>query len=154
MKLDRGWWGLIGGLVLTAMLAVPAVDALSRLDRARAERARLAAEVAAPAPRAGLVAPGLAMRAEHSAAARAGLLQRVRALAKESGLLVEEASDVAAPPPLAAIGFRVSGAEKAVIAFADTLERDTPLTRLSAWRLTPAAGGGLRLEAQAVAAWR
>lgn len=69
--------------------------------------------------------------------------------------MVEEASVAQAPAGVAALRIRVSGAEKAVIALADALERGRPLMRMRNWRIEPIPeGGGIRLIGEVVAAWQ
>ena len=80
-------------------------------------------------------------------------MARIQRLAKAGGLLVEETAAAAAPAGVIALRLRVSGAEKAVVAFTDAFERDTPLVRLRSWRVEPVAGG-VRLTGEAVAAWQ
>ncbi|MES2988802.1 MAG: GspMb/PilO family protein, partial [Pseudomonadota bacterium] len=129
-------------------------DAIGKLATARAEHARLAAIAASPAPNQPLLTAGLEVRAADIAAARAAMMQRVQSLAKASGVLVEETSAVPAAPGLAALRIRVSGAEKAVVALVDSVERAKPLMRLRRWRLDPVAGGGIRMTGDLVVAWQ
>jgi hypothetical protein len=145
----------VGAGLLAALLLAPATGtALGKLSKARAERSRLAAAAADSAPLAPLVSPGLALRADEAADARAAIMARVQGLAKAGGVLVEETSAAAAPERLVAMRVRVSGAEKAVVALADALERGRPLIRLRNWRIEPVPGGGVRLIGEAVAAWQ
>lgn len=146
----------IGGAAgLAAMLALaPATgNALGGLARARAELDRLRAEAAHPALVAPPLAAGLALGVGDAEAGQAAILARVQALARTGGVLVEETAPAPAPARLAALRFRVSGAEKAVLGFADALERQRPLVRMARWRIDPIAGGGVRLSGEAVAAW-
>ncbi len=101
-----------------------------------------------------MLTAGLEVRAADIAAARAAMMQRVQSLAKASGVLVEETSAVPAAPGLAALRIRVSGAEKAVVALVDSVERAKPLMRLRRWRLDPVAGGGIRMTGDLVVAWQ
>jgi len=55
---------------------------------------------------------------------------------------------------VAALRIRVSGAEKAVVALADALERGRPLMRMRSWRIEPIPEGGVRLIGEVVAAWQ
>jgi hypothetical protein len=127
---------------VAALLAIPAYGALGDLAAARA--ARNAARIDA-----GATIPPLA-----TADARARLGAQVRADAARGGVLIEAlAPDPAAPAPLTLLTLRASGTEKAVVAFADTLERAHPPIRMRAWRLT-SAPGGVRLDATLVAPWR
>lgn len=153
MKLPPLALGVAAGLVL-ALLAAPLTGtALGKLATARAERDALGAAARAPARSAAILAPGLAIPAQDAAAARAAILARVQALAKAGGVLVEETNALEVPPGLAALRIRVSGAEKAVVALADALERERPMVRFRAWQLVPIAGG-VRLTGEAVAAWQ
>lgn len=147
--------GLGGGLVALALLAPATGTALGELARARGavDVARVAANAPAARPVpltvAGLRAPG----GNEAAAARA-LVERVRRLAAEGGVLVEQAARVPAGEGLVKLQLRLSGPDKAVIALADRIEREAPLTRFAAWRVAALPGGGVRLEGEAVAAWR
>lgn len=142
-----------GALVALALLA-PSLGAIERLNLLRREQARLAAIVAAPEPLpARLVVPGLALPGGGAEAARQGIAGRVRELARSSGVLVEELRAAPAGPGLAAVRLRVSGPEKAVIALADTIEREPPMMRLTRWRIE-ALDSGVRLEGELVGAWR
>ncbi|NIJ66512.1 hypothetical protein FHR20_003485 [Sphingomonas leidyi] len=147
--------GGIAGLGVALLLAPATGSALGDLAAARAEHARLAALAARPASPPPLLAPGLGLRAADAAAGRGAILSRVRALARSGGVLVEEASVAQAPAGVAALRIRVSGAEKAVIALADALERGRPLMRMRNWRIEPIPeGGGIRLIGEVVAAWQ
>lgn len=141
------------GLVLAVLIAPLTGTALGKLSKARAERDALVAAARAPAADVALVAPGLAIPARDAAAARAAILGRVQALAKAGGVLVEETGVVDAPPDLAALRIRVSGAEKAVVALADAFERGRPSMRFRSWQVVPVPGG-VRLTGEAVAAWQ
>lgn len=145
----------IGAGLLAALLLAPATgDALGTLSTVRAEHARLSALAASPADDRPLLAPGLTVEAADIAAARAAMMQRIQTLAKAGGVLVEETSAAPAAPGLAVLRIRVSGAEKAVFALADGVERARPLMRLRRWRLDPVPGGGVRLTGDLVAAWQ
>ncbi|MBC9032514.1 hypothetical protein IAG41_08935 [Sphingomonas sp. JC676] len=146
-------YGAALGLVLALLIAPFAGTALGKLSVARAERDALAAAAKAPPGNVAVVAPGLAMPVQDAAAARASIMNRVQALAKAGGVLVEESSAVEVPSGLAMLRIRVSGAEKAVVALADALERGRPLIRLRSWQLVPIPGG-VRLTGEAVAAWQ
>jgi hypothetical protein len=146
-------YGAALGLVLALLSAPFAGTALGELSVARAERDALATAAKAPSGTVAVVAPGLAIPARDAAAARAAMVNKVQALAKAGGVLVEETNAVAVPPGLAALRIRVSGAEKAVVALADALERGRPLIRLRSWQLVPIPGG-VRLTGEAVAAWQ
>ncbi|RYE04294.1 MAG: hypothetical protein EOP61_01135 [Sphingomonadales bacterium] len=145
--------GVGAGLLVAVLLAPATGDAIGKLGTARAEHARLAAIAASPAVGSALVAPGLEVRAADIAAARAAMMQRVQTLAKAGGVLVEETSAAPAAPGLAALRIRVSGAEKAVVALADAVERAKPLMRLRRWRLDPVPGG-VRMTGDLVTAWQ
>ncbi|AJP72173.1 hypothetical protein [Sphingomonas hengshuiensis] len=145
--------GTLAGLAAMLVLAPATGGALGTLARARAERDRLAAEAANPEAIAPLLATGLGLGARDASAGRATMAARVQTLAKAGGVLIEESAPVAAPARIAALRLRVSGAEKAVLAFADALERGRPLVRLRRWRVEPIAGG-VRLTGEAVSAWQ
>lgn len=137
---------------VAALLAIPAYGALDELADARAVRDAARIEAGAPTPP--LAAADAAFPADSAADARARLAARVRADAVRGGVLIETlAADPAAPTPLTLLTLRASGTEKAVVAFADTLERARPAIRMRTWRLT-AAPGGVRLDATLVAPWR
>ena len=154
MKLSPIATGAGLGLLAVLLLAPATGNALGKLAAARAEQARVVSLAAAPPAAPALLAPGLAIRAADAAAARAAMMNRLQALAKSGGVLVEETNAARAPEGVAALRIRVSGAEKAVVALADALERDHPLTRLRSWRIEPVAGGGVRLIGDLVAAWQ
>lgn len=147
--------GLGAGLVALALLAWPLASSLGRLGEARTARAEAGAHAALPdrAP-SSLVSAGLALSGGDPGPATTALATRIRTLAANGGVLVEEMAPVAAPPGLVALRLRLSGGEKAVVALADTLEREAPLVRLSNWRMEALAGSGVRLQAQAIGAWR
>jgi hypothetical protein len=136
--------GAGAGLLLALLLAPATGTALGTLATARAERAKAAVAAAAPeAPAAALVAPGLA------SGSPGALEARIRQKAREGGVLVEQFG-ASSSGALILARVRLSGAEKAVVALADALERGTPLMRLRSWRLEPVAGG-VRLSAEIVA---
>ena len=145
--------GVAGGVAALALLSPLTSDALEGLRAARTVHARLAGEARRPEAAPVLVAAGLAASARDEAAARAAILARVNMLARTGGVLVETVGAVPMPQGLAAVRLRVSGAEKALLAFADALERQRPLMRLRSWRLEPVAGG-IRLSGEVVAPWQ
>jgi hypothetical protein len=153
VRIPRLALGAAAGLVAVLALLPATGDALNRLATARAAHARMEGEKALP-PVAPPIAPPLILAADDAAAARARIMARVQALARAGGVLVEETSGIEAPARLVALRIRVSGAEKAVLALADALERDRPLVRLRSWRIEPIQGGGVRLVGEAVAVWR
>jgi len=137
---------------VAVLLAIPAHGALGDLAAARA--ARDAARIDASATTPPLAAADAAFPADYAADARARLAARVRGDAARGGVLIETlAPDPAVPPALSGLTLRASGSEKAVVAYADTLERARPAVRIRAWRLT-SAPGGVRLDATLVAPWR
>jgi hypothetical protein len=138
-----------GGLALV-LLAPATGQALGELAAARAAHAELVLAAAEPERRTPLVADGLALAAPDVAAARGAIMARVQSLAKAGGVLVEETSAVEAPEGLAALRVRLSGAEKAVLAWADGFEREQPLMRFRRWSVEPVAGG-IRLSGDVVA---
>lgn len=144
-------WGLALGLIAAVLLAPWTGRALEQLAAARAHRADLSAILAAPEDRSPVLAADQAIAARGGGAARGVIVARIRTLARAGGLLVEDIAPVTVPDPLAAVRFRVSGGEKAVLAFADALERDPPLIRLRSWRIEPISGG-VRLSGEALGA--
>ena len=154
MRIPPIAWGTLSGLLAALLLAPATGSALGKLAAARSEHARLEALSVAPAARPALLASGLAIDARDAAAARAVMMNRLQTLAKAGGLLVEETSAARAPEGVAALRIRVSGAEKAVFALVDGLERARPLTRLRSWRIEPVSGGGVRLIGELVGAWQ
>lgn len=137
---------------VAALLTIPVAGALGDLTAART--ARDAARIEASAPTPPLATADAAFPADNAADARTRLAARVRADAARGGVLIEAlAADTAAPAPLTLLTLRASGSEKAVVAFADALERARPAIRMRTWRLT-AAPGGVRLDATLVAPWR
>ena len=153
MKLPPLAVGAGAGLLAALLLAPATGAALGKLSAARAEHARLSGLAANPAASPPLLAPGLTLRVADIAAARAAMMSRVQGLAKAGGVLVEETSAAPAAPGLAALRIRLSGAEKAVIALADALERGRPLMRLRRWRVEPVPGG-VRLSGDLMVAWQ
>lgn len=155
MKLPPIVIGGLAGLAAALLLAPTTGTALGSLAAARAEHARLAALAARPASPPPLLAPGLGLHLADPAAGRAAIQQRVRGLAQAGGVLVEEMSVAQAPAGVAALRIRLSGAEKAVVALTDALERGKPLMRLRTWRVEPITeGDGVRLTGEVVAAWQ
>lgn len=138
--------GAGAGLLLALLLAPSTGTALGKLSAARSEKARLAAIANAPErPRPPLVAPGLAVGSDSAL-----LVARIRGRAHDAGVLVEELSVARAQGALIRLRISVSGSEKAVVALADALERETLLIRFERWKLV-AVEGGLRLSGQALA---
>lgn len=146
--------GLAAGLGGALMLAPATGSALGALAKARGERDAVRVEAATPATLPPLLAPGLALRASDEAAARLMLSARVQALAKAGGMLVEEASPLRVPAGVAALRLRVSGAEKAVLAFAAAIEREKPVMRFRSWEIEALPGASVRLSGELVAGWR
>lgn len=137
---------------VAALLAIPAYGALGNLAAARAARDTARIDAGATIPP--LATADAAFPADDAADARTRLIARVRADAARGGVLIETlGADSAAPAPLTMLTLRASGSEKAVVAFADTLERARPAIRMRTWRLT-SAPGGVRLDATLVAPWR
>lgn len=153
MRLPPLAYGVVLGLVSALLIAPFTGTELGKLSQARAERDALAAAAQAPPADIAIMVPGLAIPAKDATAARAAIMNRLQTLAKASGVLVEETNAVDVPPGLGALRIRVSGAEKAVVALADALERGRPLIRLRGWQLVPIPGG-VRLTGEAVGAWR
>lgn len=147
--------GIAGGLVAVALLAPATGTALGKLARARDAVAE--ARMAAGAPRAApvpLTAADLRAPGGSETAAAGGLVVRVRKLAADGGVLVEQAARAPAGEGLVRLQLRLSGPDKAVVALVDRIEREAPLLRFSAWRATALPGGSVRIEGEAVAAWR
>ncbi|WP_447724133.1 GspMb/PilO family protein [Sphingomonas koreensis] len=147
--------GIGGGLVAVALLAPATGTALGKLARARGAvaeaRTAVRAPARAPVP---LTAAGLRAPGGNEAAAAGALAARVRKLAAEGGVLVEQAARVPAGEGVAKLQLRLSGPDKAVVALVDRIEREAPLLRFAAWRATALPGGSVRIEGEAVAAWR
>lgn len=149
MKLPPLAIGIGAGAVAMLALAPFAGTALGNLARARAERDRLAVLAAGPEPQAvPLIAPGLAAGDDI-----AQLTGRIRMRANDAGVLVEEIRAGKRDGALIPLHLSFSGGEKAVVALADTLERDSVLLRLASWRIVPVEGG-VRLVGEAVAVRR
>lgn len=147
--------GIGGGVVAVALLAPATGTALGKLAQARDTLVEARAAANAPAARpVPLTAAGLRAPGGSEAAAAGTLVARVRRLAAEGGVLVEQAVRAPAGEGLVRLRLRLSGPDKAVIALADRIEREAPLLRFAAWRASALPGGGLRIEGEAVAAWR
>lgn len=147
------WAGAAGGLLVAAATALPMASALDRLEDARAARAEARTLLTAPPPPP-VIAPAAMLVAADAGTAARRLATRWRQEAVRGGLLVETIAPAAAPAAgLAAIQLRVSGPERAVLAFVDSVERGTPLQRFDRWSLT-ADGASVRLDASLVAPWR
>jgi hypothetical protein len=144
---------VVGVAVTSLLLLVPAFWAIEELNGLRRERSRLEQAASQPRADAALVVPGLAVPGGNLAAARWAMAVRVRELSRSGGVLVEELRAAPGGPGLATVRLRVSGPEKAVIALADTIEREAPLMRLVRWRIE-AIDTGVRLEGELVGAWR
>lgn len=141
-----------GGGLLAALLLAPATGtALGELARARAARAAAAAPMSAPPA---LVAPGLRVAAASEAEARRVLANRIRTLSASSGVLTEQVAPLRGGAGLVRLRVRLSGPQKAVVALIERLEREAPLMRLRGWEVRALADGGLRVDGEAVGAWR
>jgi len=137
------------------MLAPATGTALGKLARARAAVAEAQAVARAPTRAAvPLTAAGLRTPGQNEAAAARAQADRVRRLAAEGGVLVEQATQVPGGEGLVRLQFRLSGPDKALVALVDRIEREAPLLRFASWRASALTGGGLRVEGEAVAAWR
>ena len=138
--------GVGAGLLAAALLAPATGTALGNLAAARAERAALTAQLAGPqGPPPPLLVSGLALGGD-----AASLAANIRERARSGGVLVEAIANASGPDRLVVLQLRLSGPEKAVLALADSLERDAPLVRLRGWRLA-GIEGGVRLTGEAVA---
>lgn len=147
--------GIGGGVAAVALLAPATGTALGKLARAREAVAAARATVAAPRPApVPLLAAGLRAPGGNEAAAARALAERIRRLAAEAGVLAEQVAPAPADAGLVRLRLRLSGPDKAVVALADRIEREAPLLRFSSWQAAALTGGGLRLEGEAVAAWR
>lgn len=145
---------VVAGLLMAAAFCIPMAATLDRLADARETRSRLAVALHAPPPPAP-IAPELALAAPDRATATRRAAGQLRAAATAAGLLVEGIAPAAAPPPgLVLLDLRLSGPEKAVLAFADRAERGRPLTRFARWRVEAGEGGSIRLDAQLMMPWR
>lgn len=147
--------GIGGGLAALALLAPATGTALGKLAQARDAAAEARALMAAPRARPVPLTPaGLRTPGGNEVAAARGLAERVRRLAADGGVLVEQAGRTPGDAGLVRLRLRLSGPDKAVAALAARIEREAPLMRFASWRVTALTGGGLRLEGEAVAAWR
>ncbi|WP_326525688.1 hypothetical protein [Sphingomonas sp.] len=152
MRLPPVALGALAGFALAAAATPFAAGALGDLKAARIDRATLAQVAAAPAPARDVVITDQAIAAPDAGAAADALAARLRALAGQAGLTVEEA----VPQPslaLARARLRFTGSEVAVIAFADAVERGVPVIRFARWS-AEARGGQVVLAGEAVAPWR
>lgn len=146
---------LIGGVVgLTLAIAIwpSAQGAIDRLDAARAALAEARVERMGVDRAAGA---GFRLRTGSAARAEAAAAARARRIAKANGVLVERAAH-AAPggPGLAGVALTLSGPEKAVLAVADSIEREGTGARWRDWRLAGVGGGAVRLSGTVAVAWR
>jgi hypothetical protein len=146
MKMPPLALGAGAGLLLALLLAPATGTALGKLAAVRDERAALASKVAGPLlPPPPLVVSGLPLAGD-----AALLAANIRERGRSGGVLVEEIANLPRPGRLVVLRLRLSGPEKAVLALADSLERDAPLVRLRTWQLT-GIEGGVRLTGEAVA---
>lgn len=138
--------GMALGLGLAAALVPAAGNALASLAQARRAKAATVAQLAALSrPSAPLVAAGMAARNAGDAE------QRIRARAREAGVLVEALAPDPGEGALLRLRLAASGSEKAVIGFADAIERDPVLMRFDQWRIE-AIEDGVRISGTLVAA--
>ncbi|ODP39420.1 hypothetical protein [Sphingomonas turrisvirgatae] len=140
--------GLAGGLVALLSLAPAtgtALEDLARARAARAEAAALAARPSTPAP------PLLAARLRLPGGAKAAIA-RIRSLAAAGGVLVEQTDILSSQGGVIRLRVKLSGADKAVIALIDRIERDAPLIRFDSWQLQALGEAEVRLTGEAVAA--
>lgn len=137
------------------LMLVPSTGtALGKLARAR-QAEREAAGVVSARPLAPVALTLRRVPGGTEAEAARLLVARVREMAAQGGVLVEEANPVpSGGSGLVRVGLRLSGPANAAIALVDQIEREAPLVRLRAWRVTALSDGGARLEGEAVAAWR
>lgn len=147
--------GIAGGLLILLLLAPATGSAVGQLQAARHARATAAIAATAPVrPAAPLVRADLRLPGDNAARAGRALATRIRSLAAAGGVLVEQMQMRPSGDGLVRLQVRVSGPDKAVIALADRIEREAPLVRLRDWQVVALAGGALRIEGEAVAAWR
>lgn len=147
--------GLAGGVAVSLALIPATGDALEKLARARTAQAVARTNAAAPDRRAmAVVQPGLRIGGGSDAAAGTALAERIRTIGASGGVLVEQVQPVRAEGGLLRARLRLSGPAKGVVAMIDRIERETPLVRMASWRMTALPGGGVRMEGEAVAAWR
>lgn len=146
-----------GGLgLLAVLLLVPATGtALGELEQARDDRAEAVAAAAKPhGASPALVAGGLRVIAAGERGAADAVAARVRTLAARNGVLVEQAQPLKGGAGIGRVRLRLSGSSAAVVAMVDRLERASPLVRLVSWEAVALDGGGVRIEGEAVGAWR
>ncbi|UUL83942.1 hypothetical protein [Sphingomonas qomolangmaensis] len=150
-------WTAIGGasgLAIALAASWPMLGAIADLNEARAAQAALAAEIAAPpVPR--MLADARLTPAPDAATASRRAALRLRRAATAGGVLVEtlEVTDPAAPH-VVRLTLSASGSEKAVLAFADGIERGDPVLRWRRWRLASVSGGAVRVEGEVLVPWR
>ncbi len=142
--------GIGAGIAALALLTPATGRALVELKAARGAHAQLAQFAAQPQRQVPIVDATLRLAAPDPAAGRAAIMARLQRLAKTGGVLVEESNAIEAPPRLVLLRVRISGAEKAVLAFVDAFERELPLMRFRRWSIEPVAGG-VRLAGEVVA---
>ncbi|WP_033921352.1 hypothetical protein [Sphingomonas sp. 37zxx] len=150
-------WTIIGGAMgLAAALASiwPMLHAIDDLGSVRAARAALAAEREAPPVPPLLPDDRITAARDADTAARAAAL-RIRRAATAGGVLVETLATIdPASPHVARLTLSASGSEKAVLAFADGIERADPVLRWRRWRLASIPGGAVRVEGEVLVPWR
>lgn len=146
--------GFGGGLAAVVLLAPATATALGDLARARAAQAKAAVAAARPSAVTPLLASGMRTSGGSEVQAARTIIHRIRTLGAAGGVLVEQAEPLPAGGGLVRVRLKLSGADKAVVALADRLEREAPLVRLDSWQVRALADGGVRLDGVAVAAWR
>ncbi|UZK70516.1 hypothetical protein OKW76_05595 [Sphingomonas sp. S1-29] len=150
-------WTAIGGttgLAIALAASWPMLGAIADLGNARAAQAALAAEIAASPLPPMLTDPQLTPAPDAATAVRRATL-RLRRAATAGGVLVETlAPTEAAAPRVARLTLSASGSEKAVLAFADGIERGDPVLRWRRWRLASVSGGAVRVEGEVLVPWR
>lgn len=150
-------WTAIGGasgLAIALAASWPMLGAIADLGNARVAQAALAAEIAAPALPRVLADPQLTAAANAATAARLAT-RRLRRAATAGAVLIEtlEVTDPAAPH-VVRLTLSASGSEKAVLAFADGVERGEPVLRWRRWRVASVSGGAVRVEGEVLVPWR
>jgi hypothetical protein len=147
--------GLGGGLLAALLLAPATGTALGELARARTARAEAAGLAARPQGALPPLLPSnLRISGGDAGQGAQAAVTRIRTLAAASGVLVEQADPLPAEGGIIRLRLRLSGSGKAVVALIDRIEREAPLIRLRSWQVRALGEGGLRLEGEAVAAWR
>lgn len=135
-------------LVLYAALMLAAGNAVRDLAIARVTHAP-----APPPPAPPELGADVALVAPTATAAARALAATLRREAARGGVLIEALDPIGIDDRSVALTLAASGREPALLGFVNRIERARPAIRLASWRITPAPGGSLRLQAAAVAGW-